>query len=501
MDQRRPSTARPKRPAVLPLAVMLAVAAIGGLIVWAAVTGGDDKGAAVVVGLPPPPPKSEAAATEVPTSTESTQAAEAPAHPAGVEEVLPPAPAPVPPPAEHTPAEALSAEPAPAEAPAPVGHAAEAPALPTDAHAAPAAEHAAPAEATGHESPPPASAGHEAVPPASAGHEAPPPASAGHEAPPPASTGHETPAPAAHASESPAEAGHGPDMALAPEVTVVPAPAAAPPPGLMALKPAPDPALVENGRDGLLPVIGRDGRQPWQVYARPFTDRTARPRIAIIVAGLGLRESTSAEAIEALPPQVSLAFTPYARNLDAWSARARDGGHEILLQVPMEPVDFPTSDPGPKALMTNLSPSDNRSRLEWTLARTTGYVGVMTYMGSRFTADETAVKPALDILKARGLMIVDSRTAEQSAIPAVAGHMGLPRAVASRFIDATPTRAAVDSRLAELERYARQNGAAIGIASDYPGSIERIAAWAAGLEDKGIVLAPVSALADTIANE
>ncbi|MCW0181560.1 MAG: divergent polysaccharide deacetylase family protein, partial [Zavarzinia sp.] len=308
---------------------------------------------------------------------------------------------------------------------------------------------------------------------------------------PPAAPLVEVPAPAAPEA--------GPVATSEPVTPATATPALAP--ATVALSAAPDPALVENGRDGLLPVIGPDGRQPWQVYARPFADRTARPRIAIIVAGLGLKESTSAEAIDKLPPDVTLAFSPYARNLDDWSARARAAGHELLIQLPMEPVDFPTSDPGPKALMTGLSAADNRSRLEWTLARTTGYVGVMTYMGSRFTADADAVQAIAALLKARGLMIVDSRTAEQSTIPAVAGHLGLPRAIATRFVDATPTRAAVDARLAELERYARQNGAAIGIASDYPGSIERIANWTAGLEARGLVLAPASALADTVATE
>lgn len=410
---------------MLPLAVMLAVAAVGGLIAWAAVTGGGDSpGSGVTVALPPAP-KAEPAAEE--------------AHPApAAEQVLPPpAPEPV-----QAPAEVETAVPPVAESPAP---------------AADIAPIAAPA---------PADAAH---PVTAESPQAPPPVAAAE----------------AHAPPLPSAA----------------PPSATLPTGGIALSPAPDPALVENGRDGLLPVIGPDGRQPWQVYARPFGDKTARPRIAIIVAGLGLKESTSAEAIDKLPPDVTLAFTPYARNLDEWSARARAGGHELLIQVPMEPVDFPTSDPGPKALMTNLSAADNRSRLEWTLARTTGYVGVMTYMGSRYTADAGAVQATAALLKARGLMIVDSRTAEQSAIPAVAGHMGLPRAVATRFIDATPTRAAVDARLAELERFARQNGAAIGIASDYPGSIERIATWAAGLEARGLVLAPASALADTIATE
>ncbi|MCF4166975.1 divergent polysaccharide deacetylase family protein [Zavarzinia compransoris] len=315
------------------------------------------------------------------------------------------------------------------------------------------------------------------------------------DAPEPPAAGHDTPSPAEPAeTHAPATApGAEPNHDADPGHDAAPVPAAD-----VALAPAPDPRLVERGRDGSLPVIGPDGRQPWRVYARPFGDHTARPRVAIVVAGLGLRESTSTGAIETLPPDVTLAFSPYARNLDDWAAKARRAGHEFLIQVPMEPVDFPTSDPGPKALMTDLSAADNRSRLEWSLSRTTGYVGVMTYMGSRFTADAAAVRPAAEALRARGLMVLDSRTADTSVLPEIAGEIGLPRAVATRFIDATPTRAAVDARLAELERFARQGGAAIGIAADYPGSIERIAAWSAGLADKGLVLAPVSALADTV---
>ncbi|MFA5121130.1 divergent polysaccharide deacetylase family protein [Zavarzinia sp.] len=434
------------RRSLLPYAVAGTLAALGGLIGWAAL-GGPGGPTRVVVALPPaltePPP---VAASPIPTEPSTAEpASPAPAEPPAA------APASAPPPAPEPP----TPEPPAAEPSAP---AMPAPPMP----APPAAASPAPAPA-----PQPAAT---------------PPASPAPVHPPAAET------PDAHAAPA------------APSATPAapPQPAAA---GGVGLPPAPDPRLVEQGRDGYLPVIGPDGRQPWKVYARPFADITARPRIAIVVAGLGLRESTTAEAIAKLPPDVTLAFTPYARNLDDWAARTRAAGHEFLLLVPMEPVDFPTSDPGPKALMTSLPEADNAARLEWTLARTTGYVGVMTYMGSRYTADPAAVAATAGILKARGLMILDSRTADQSAIPAVAGHLGLPRAAATRFVDATPTRAAVDARLAEIERYARQNGAAIGIAADYPGSIERIAAWAAGLPAKGLVLAPVSALADTMVAE
>lgn len=309
--------------------------------------------------------------------------------------------------------------------------------------------------------------------------------------------------PAGQAETMPA--GTAPAEPLAPAAAETPAPAApaetsapaAPAVAGAGLPVAPDPGLVEVTAAGPLPMVGADGRQAWQVYARPFHDLTARPRIAIVVAGLGLRQSTTGLAIDSLPPAVSLAFSPYARNLDEWAARARGAGHEILLQLPMEPLDYPNSDPGPKALLTTLDPAENAARLDWTLGRAAGYVGVMTYMGSRFTGQQGVVDPVLDTLKARGLMILDSQTTARSVIPALASVKGVPAALATRAIDASPSRDAVRDRLAELERYAQVNGTAIGVAADYPGTLGELARWAAGLEQRGLVLAPLSALADT----
>lgn len=447
-----PQEAPPRRPSRLLAAALVASAVFGTAVAFAILLPGGQRGPVTVAALPPP----------LPAAPAPPQAETPPAEPPTAE----------PPAAEPPAAESRAAEAAPAEAPQ-AGHApAE---VPRDG--------SLPSPVTGIEETVPAPP---AEPPAAATGQGP----AAHGETPHA---HGQPQPGA-AAEAQAPAADGPKAdATAPET----APALPP----AALAAAPDPGLVEQGRDGALPIIGSDGRQPWRVYARPFADTTTRPRIAIVVAGLGLRESTSQDAIAKLPPDVTLSFTPYARNLEDWVARARGAGHEILMQVPMEPVDFPTSDPGPKALMTTLSPGDNRVRLEWTLARAPGYVGVMTYMGSRFTSNAEAMQATAEILKARGLMILDSHTSDQSAVAAVAARLGLPRAVATRFIDATPTRAAVDARLAELERFARQNGYAIGIAADYPGSIERIAAWAAGLDARGLVLAPISALADTTTTE
>lgn len=275
-------------------------------------------------------------------------------------------------------------------------------------------------------------------------------------------------------------------------------PLPAPPPrdrsSAQPLLPAPDPALVETGPSGPLPIIGRDGRQPWLVYGRPFDRADKRPRIAIVITGLGLAGDATQTAIDGLPPAVTLAFDPYAKRLSEWVARARSAGHEVLLSLPMEPVDYPRQDPGPATLLTSLSPRDNLERLDWVLSRVSGYVGLVPMMGSRFATSQTGLLPVMDELKKRGLMFVDGRTSPQSVAGALAQSLNVPHIVADATIDADAARNAIDRQLAALETAAQRDGAALGIGFDYPVTLERVALWAKTLEAKNIALAPASAL-------
>jgi polysaccharide deacetylase 2 family uncharacterized protein YibQ len=191
---------------------------------------------------------------------------------------------------------------------------------------------------------------------------------------------------------------------------------------------------------------------------------------------------------------VTLAFHPYARKLGEWINLSRAAGHEVMLTLPMEPTDYPRNDAGPNGLLTALEPAKNMERLNWVLSQGTGYVGLVGYEGSRFTAAHDDMMPILDALKRRGLLYVDNRETAQTAIPALAADMKLPFASSNRGIDRDATRAGVDKRLADLEDIARRNGAAIGIGSPFPVTFERVALWAQGLEDRGLVLAPVSAV-------
>ena len=265
----------------------------------------------------------------------------------------------------------------------------------------------------------------------------------------------------------------------------------------LSLAPAPDPDLVETSQKGLLPAIGSDEREPWRVYARPFDGADGRPRIAIVINWLGLSDAATEAAIQELPGAVTLAFAPYAENLTNWVRLARAAGHEVLLNLPMEPLNYPANDPGPQALLTSLSPARNLDRLEWTLSRVTGYVGVTNYMGSRFTTSSTSLKPVLKALKGRGLLFLDSRSSSRSLVSEVAGELALPWVANNRFLDNQASRIAIDSELEAIETVARSQGHAVGIGFPYPVTLERLAVWIPTLRKKGLVLTPISAIAQT----
>jgi polysaccharide deacetylase 2 family uncharacterized protein YibQ len=259
--------------------------------------------------------------------------------------------------------------------------------------------------------------------------------------------------------------------------------------------PAIEQRLTETSRHGSIPKIASDGGRPADIYARPLQpsfDKVAGPRIAIVIGGLGISAAGTFEALAKLPPPVTLAFAPYGTDLARWVGRARGEGHEVLLQVPMEPFDYPDNDPGPQTLLTTLPVTQNLDRLHWFMSRFQGYVGIANYMGARFTASETAIAPMLRETAKRGLIYFDDGSSARSAAGQIAGANNAPFAKADLVLDAAPTPAAIDAALTRLETLARERGLAVGVATALPASIERIAAWTKAAQARGIILVPLS---------
>jgi polysaccharide deacetylase 2 family uncharacterized protein YibQ len=256
--------------------------------------------------------------------------------------------------------------------------------------------------------------------------------------------------------------------------------------------------LLETSRHGGIPRIASDGARPADVYARavkPAPGRKDGPQIAIVIGGLGISASVTEQAMKKLPGAVTFAFSPYGADVERLTTNARAEGHEILLQTPMEPFDYPDNDPGPQTLLTTLSTEQNIDRLHWLMSRFQGYVGIANSMGARFTANEQALGPVLKETARRGLIYVDDGSSPRSVSGQIANANTLPFAKAEVILDAVPATAHIDRALAKLEALAKERGSAVGIASALPASIERIAQWAKAAEARGIVLVPITAVA------
>jgi len=254
-----------------------------------------------------------------------------------------------------------------------------------------------------------------------------------------------------------------------------------------------NPRLLEKTRYGMIPAVA-DGLKPFSAYAAGSDADRAKaatvPTVAIVIGGLGGGASKTTEAIMNLPGAVTLAFTPYGVEPGKLVERARAQHHEVLLQIPMEPFDYPDNAPGPQTLLTTLSAEQNIDRLFWQLSRFQGYVGVTNFMGARFVASDAAMQPILREAAKRGLGYFDDGTAPRSV--AASQAQTLPFAKADLSIDGLPTPAEIDKALANLESLAKSRGNAIGIASGLPVSIERIAKWAKTLDSRGIMLVPLT---------
>jgi polysaccharide deacetylase 2 family uncharacterized protein YibQ len=262
------------------------------------------------------------------------------------------------------------------------------------------------------------------------------------------------------------------------------------------LAPAPDSRLVELGRYGPLPRIGKNGARPADVYARPFTPAGNVPRIALVVGGVGLSDSATAQAIESLPGQVTLAFAPYGSDLQGKVSQARNGGHEVILQLPMEPLD-PNLKPGSHMLSSTATAAENADDLHWLLSRFTGYTGVANFLGGRLTTSPSALQPILREIGTRGLFYLDDGSAPQSIALSLAKDTSLPAAGVDVILDASSAANNIDARWAKLEAIARSKGVAIGMVSDLPPSLENLARFAQTATAHGFVLVPLSAAINT----
>ena len=265
------------------------------------------------------------------------------------------------------------------------------------------------------------------------------------------------------------------------------------PPPLSAAAPPAD--MIEQSAFGPLPRISPDGLKPMDAYrGEPRVPPAAgKPRIVLVISGLGLSQTGTQDAINMLPDDVTLAFAPYGSSLQRWVDKARQKGHEVLLQVPMEPENYPDTNPGEHTLLASTDPAGADSDLDWVLGRMTSYTGVMNYMGGRFTSDHDALGNFLVGLNQRGLFYLDDGSSPDSLAKQVGGEVGTPVIAADAIIDLDHDPDKIEHALAKLEVIARTEGLAVGVATAFPSSVAALAAWVPQAAARGLAVVPASA--------
>ncbi|TIQ37420.1 MAG: divergent polysaccharide deacetylase family protein [Mesorhizobium sp.] len=256
----------------------------------------------------------------------------------------------------------------------------------------------------------------------------------------------------------------------------------------------PDRALIEASDSGPLPVRSADGRRPFDVYARPWSGARGA-RVAIVIGGLAVSQTGTQAAIAKLPAEVTLAFAPQGNSIDRWMKAARQSGHEIVMQIPLEPFDYPNVNPGRNTLTVSASQDENLKSLHWALSRTTNYTGVMNYMGARFSADANAMGAFMAELGKRGLAYVDDGSSARSLAPDLALKDGVPFVAGDMAIDAVQDRGEILKKLDSLEATARAKGSAVGIGSAFDITVDTVTSWVAEAKKRGIEIVPISAVA------
>jgi len=228
--------------------------------------------------------------------------------------------------------------------------------------------------------------------------------------------------------------------------------------------------------------------------ARPVPRLTNGPRIALVIAAAGLNENVTRFAIDALPAGITLAFAPVKAEAGALARMAKQDGHTILVEIPLEPVNK-SRDPGPMTLRVADSSQQNIERLDRALAQIPVADGASSYLGARFNADERAVGPVVNALAARNLVLFENEPTARSVFRNLSARAGLRYARGIVKFDKDRKTSSMKAALDALERQAREQGSAIGVGTALRSTISTVALWAKEAEKRGVRLVPITQVA------
>lgn len=216
------------------------------------------------------------------------------------------------------------------------------------------------------------------------------------------------------------------------------------------------------------------------------------PEIAIIIDDVGMDRKHSLQVAEMDAP-LTLAFLPYAPDLERLAGIAKQHGHELMIHMPMQAMDSRLS-LGSISLREDMDKAQVESELDQAFKAFDGYVGLNNHMGSRLTQNAEVMALVMQRLKEKGLYFVDSKTIGHSVAADVARSYGLRTGERDIFLDHVNSAEFVASALRELEAVAERRGYAIAIGHPKSVTIEGLRAWIPDAQARGFKIVYASAL-------
>lgn len=198
-----------------------------------------------------------------------------------------------------------------------------------------------------------------------------------------------------------------------------------------------------------------------------------RPRIAIIMDDMGMNRRYWDDIFSFKFP-ITLSVFPHRPFSVEVATLAHDSGMEVMLHIPMEPIEYPEKDPGMGALFTFMSEEEIIDTLLSDLSSVPYISGVNNHMGSYFTQDDRRLEIVLEEVNKLGLFFVDSKTTSLTRAFDVAIDLGVPAFERTVFLDNDRTVKKIKKRIVELIEKAKRNGGALGICHPYPETIEAL---------------------------
>ncbi|HJT24889.1 MAG TPA: divergent polysaccharide deacetylase family protein [bacterium] len=212
----------------------------------------------------------------------------------------------------------------------------------------------------------------------------------------------------------------------------------------------------------------------------------SNPRICFIIDDGGYQKGKALEALYGFKVPVTVSIIPDVEFSKSLATEFPDHGVEVMCHMPMEGHEKGMVGANYKELLKKGMEADEaKLEVEKALENLPNCRGLNNHMGSVATEDPELMADVCEVLKARGLFIIDSRTTAKSTMEVEAEKIGVPVAGRNVFLDNVETPEAILKQLSQAVSYAKRHGLAVAIGHFKPITLQTLESAIPKLKEEG----------------